>query len=157
MRSHFKRSLGATLLAGVLLLSACSSDTAAFELTSAVDSQELLAEPPAGLTVLDIRTPEEFASGYIAGATNLDFYEAQFSNWLDELQGRALLRLLPVGEPIGQCHRGHEGSRLHRGIRARRRHRQLGQCGPAAGAIDDKLVTAALPIATAYKEIGSDD
>ena len=85
MRSHFKRSLGATLLAGVLLLSACSSDTAAFELTSAVDSQELLAESPAGLTVLDIRTPEEFASGYIAGATNLDFYEAEFSSWLDDL------------------------------------------------------------------------
>ena len=85
MRSHFKRSLGAILLAGVLLLSACGSDTAAFELTSAVDAQELLAEPPVGLTVLDIRTPEEFGAGYIAGATNLDFYEAQFSNWLDEL------------------------------------------------------------------------
>lgn len=85
MRSNFKRSLGATLLAGVLLLSACSSDTAAFELTSAVDSQELLAEPPTGLTVLDIRTPAEFAEGHISGATNLDFYEAQFANWLDDL------------------------------------------------------------------------
>ena len=79
MTHSFRRSLGAGLLAGVLLLSACGSDTATFELTSAVDSQELLTEPPSGLTVLDIRTPDEFASGYIAGATNLDFYEAQFS------------------------------------------------------------------------------
>lgn len=80
-----KRSLAVFLLAGVLTLGACGTDTAAFELTSAAESQQLLAEAPAGLTLLDIRTPAEFASGHIAGATNLDFYEPQFASWLDEL------------------------------------------------------------------------
>ena len=80
-----KRSIGAALLAAALLIPACGSDTAAFELTSAVESQQLLAEPLPGLTILDIRTPDEFASGHIAGATNLDFYEPQFAGWLDDL------------------------------------------------------------------------
>ena len=87
--NRYRGSLGALLLVGTLLLAACGSDTAAFALSSASDSQELLAEPPAGLTILDIRTPEEFASGYIAGATNLDFYEPQFAAWLDDLDKEA--------------------------------------------------------------------
>ena len=56
-----------------------------FELTSATDAQELLTDAPAGLVVLDIRTPEEFADGHIAGARNLDFYEPDFAASLDTL------------------------------------------------------------------------
>jgi rhodanese-related sulfurtransferase len=75
----------AALLAGALLLGACGGDTATFELTSAPDAQELVAEPPPGLVVLDVRTPEEFDSGHIADAANLDFYEPDFATSLDTL------------------------------------------------------------------------
>lgn len=77
--------IAAVALAGSLLVAACGGDTATFELTSAAESQELLAGAPAGLVVLDIRTPEEFDSGHIAGAGNLDFYEPDFAESLDSL------------------------------------------------------------------------
>ncbi len=35
--------------------------------------------------LLDVRTPEEFKSGYIAGATNLDFNAADFSKQIAKL------------------------------------------------------------------------
>ena len=79
------RTLTAIAMAGILLLSACSGDTAVFDLTSAAESQELLAEAPSDLVILDIRTPEEFASGHIGGASNLDFYEPDFADSLDGL------------------------------------------------------------------------
>jgi rhodanese-related sulfurtransferase len=66
-------------------MAACGGDTAVFDLTSAADAQELLAEAPAGLVVLDIRTPDEYTSGHIAGAVNLDFYEPDFAESLDGL------------------------------------------------------------------------
>lgn len=39
--------------------------------------------------VLDVRTPGEYASGYIEGAINLDFREADFSKKIDELDKEA--------------------------------------------------------------------
>ncbi len=35
--------------------------------------------------MLDIRTPKELAAGHIAGATNVDFYAADFEQRLGEL------------------------------------------------------------------------
>ncbi len=46
---------------------------------------ELLAAPPAGLQVLDVRTAEEFGQGHLADATNIDFYGADFRSRLDTL------------------------------------------------------------------------
>ncbi len=37
------------------------------------------------LVILDVRTPEEFATGYIRGAVNLDFKSSEFPGKLDEL------------------------------------------------------------------------
>jgi len=44
-----------------------------------------IADPPPGLVVLDVRTPDEFAAGHLAGATMLDFYEPTFADELAEL------------------------------------------------------------------------
>lgn len=37
------------------------------------------------ITILDIRTPNEFASGHIAGATNINYLSADFSDCLAQL------------------------------------------------------------------------
>jgi len=37
------------------------------------------------IVVLDVRTPEEFAAGHIAGATNLDFHNPDFGKKLSAL------------------------------------------------------------------------
>lgn len=83
--NRFRTRLAAVLVAGAMALTACGGDTAVFDLTSAEASQELLQAPPTGLVILDIRTPEEFAGGHIAGAANLDFYEPDFAANLDAL------------------------------------------------------------------------
>lgn len=44
------------------------------------------------IVVLDVRTPEEFADGHIAGAKNVDFYAKDFEKQLDALdKGRPYL------------------------------------------------------------------
>lgn len=67
------------------LLAACASaDTAVVEAVPPQDAAARLAADPAPV-LLDIRTPDEFASGRIAGATNVDFYAADFTARLAEL------------------------------------------------------------------------
>lgn len=50
---------------------------------SADEFKKLLTEKPGQL--IDVRTPQEFASGSIEGAENIDFYSADFSEQLDKL------------------------------------------------------------------------
>jgi phage shock protein E len=52
-------------------------------LVSVEVATKLLADET--VTVLDLRTPEEFASGHLNGASMLDFYEADFQSKLSEL------------------------------------------------------------------------
>jgi len=47
---------------------------------------ETAVEEDSNAFILDVRTPEEVEEGYIAGATNIDFYEGQdFINALEAL------------------------------------------------------------------------
>jgi rhodanese-related sulfurtransferase len=86
MRS--RTSLTAIALSAALVLGACGGSTATdstLELTSAADIAEIVDAPPADLVILDIRTPEEFSAGHLAGAINIDYYAADFEAQLSGL------------------------------------------------------------------------
>ncbi len=105
----------AFLTAAVLLLSACgsSSDTASkLQLTSVSEVAGIVASPPDGLVILDIRTPEEFAAGHLAGAINIDYYASDFESKLGALDleqpyvmycnsGNRSANALPLMDSIG--------------------------------------------------------
>ena len=52
---------------------------------SSAEARELIASPPDGLIILDIRTPDEYRAGHIANARNLDFFSPRFELNLAEL------------------------------------------------------------------------
>lgn len=83
------RTAIALLIASVALLTACgdgaTSTNSKLELTSVSDVAAIIAEPPPDLVILDIRTPEEFVAGHIAGAINIDYYASDFEAKLQEL------------------------------------------------------------------------
>lgn len=79
------RVLAAFVLGGALLLSACGGDTAMVELVSPGEAHILLAEPPAGLVVLDVRTPEEFAESRLSGAININVEGQGFEDAVSDL------------------------------------------------------------------------
>ena len=58
---------------------------------SAGQARDLLANPPEGLIILDVRTPQEFREGHLAGARNMDFFGGSF-----ERQTAALPKGVPV-------------------------------------------------------------
>ncbi len=45
---------------------------------SVQDAAALLRNAPAGLIILDVRTPQEFREGHLAGARNVDFFGGRF-------------------------------------------------------------------------------
>lgn len=51
-----------------------------------------------GVSVIDVRTPEEFADGHIDGATLIDFYDETFSDDIATLD--------PAGEYLVYCRSG---------------------------------------------------
>ena len=56
------------------------------------------------MTLLDVRTPEEFAAGHIAGAENIDFYAADFADRIDALdQGESYVVYCHTGNRSGQA------------------------------------------------------
>ena len=87
MKSTLMRSLLMLVLALSVLATACSSDTAtqSIELVSPADAAQVIADDPAGLVVLDIRTPEEFNEARLADAIMVDFYADDFEAQLDTL------------------------------------------------------------------------
>ena len=38
-----------------------------------------------GVTIIDVRTPQEYSEGYIKGAVNIDWYASDFQNNIEQL------------------------------------------------------------------------
>jgi rhodanese-related sulfurtransferase len=73
---------------------------AAYGLVDAARAAELAAS---GITVLDVRTPEEFAEGHIDGAELIDFYEPTFAERIAQLdRSREYLVYCRSGNRSGQ-------------------------------------------------------
>ena len=74
------------LIASALLLAGCSSSSTASDL-SVTEFSAKIAE--AGVITLDVRTPGEFAEGYIQGARLIDFQSGNFENEIATLDKNA--------------------------------------------------------------------
>jgi phage shock protein E len=87
MKPAMARSLLALILALSVLVTACSSDTRtqSIVLVSPADAAQVIADDPAGLVVLDLRTLEEFNEARLADAIMVDFYADDFADQLDTL------------------------------------------------------------------------
>jgi rhodanese-related sulfurtransferase len=70
--------------AAIILLAGCSSTGSATTVNLNVSEfSQKITEP--GVIILDVRTPEEFASGHIEGALNIDFNSGKFANEITRL------------------------------------------------------------------------
>ena len=73
-----------TSFAAVILLAGCSSTGSATTVNLNVSEfSHKITEPD--VIILDVRTPEEFASGHIEGALNIDFNSGDFANEITRL------------------------------------------------------------------------
>lgn len=81
--------------AALLLAVGCTAGAGAASVAGVVatispaEAAGLVDDPPEGLVILDVRTPEEFAAARLRGAANLDFYAPTFSADLAALDRRA--------------------------------------------------------------------
>lgn len=70
--------------AALILLAGCSSTGSASTVNLNVSEfSQKITEPD--VVILDVRTPEEFASGHIEGALNIDFNSGDFANEITRL------------------------------------------------------------------------
>ena len=80
--SSFAKRVAQTLAAACCLTYAVAAEDGATHV-NAQESQKLIASKK--VVVLDIRTPEEFAAGHIAGATNINFNSPDFAKAISGL------------------------------------------------------------------------
>lgn len=71
------------LVAGVLILSGCSSKASAITNMNVKDFATKTQQ--AGVIVLDVRTPGEFSQGHIQGAMNIDVEASTFDSEIAQL------------------------------------------------------------------------
>lgn len=91
--------LGAVLLASVSL-AACSSSAGSVQ---TVGPQDWLTQSQAsGVTIVDVRTPAEYAAGHVQGAIDVDVRAADFAQQLDKLDKN--------GTYVVYCHSGNRST-----------------------------------------------
>jgi rhodanese-related sulfurtransferase len=83
---HLRTRAAAALLSGVALaapLAACSSGPDTVTDVTASEAAAVLSEP--GVTVVDVRTPQEFAAGHLPSAVNVDVEGGSFEQQIQQL------------------------------------------------------------------------
>lgn len=83
MRKTLSTSLAGAAAALLLFTSGCSSDTATVETVAADKAVEIIEAGEH--TVIDVRTPAEFAAGHVEGAENIDVTAATFEQEVADL------------------------------------------------------------------------
>lgn len=81
------------VILALVFIPACGSDTATIEnetgtgvrLVSPDQGASILSESAGEVTVVDLRTPTEYAEGHLDGAVMIDFYEPDFADRIDDL------------------------------------------------------------------------
>ena len=74
-------------IASIGLLTGCSGSNEAIQKVDPVAFSEIVAKP--GVIVLDVRTPEEFASGHITNAVNINLADPAFATEVAKLDKNA--------------------------------------------------------------------
>ena len=121
-----RRSLSATALIAALalippLLVSCSDDSGSSEGAPAADASGAADLPAAGQdaaeaakadgrTVIDVRTPEEFAEGHVDGATLVNFQDPGFADAIADLD--------PDGSYVVYCRSGNRSAQAATKMRA---------------------------------------
>ena len=80
--------LSVSLITGVTSIAGCVRDeTATIEDVTPQEAFTLIQDNQnnADFVIIDVRTAEEFADGYIENATNIDFYSETFQDMLNNL------------------------------------------------------------------------
>ena len=67
----------AMLLAGIFLVSACTSSSTAVQTVDPAAFLTAASQP--GVVLVDVRTPSEYISGHLQGAVNLDVEDPNFA------------------------------------------------------------------------------
>lgn len=95
-----KKLLALIALIGVLAIAGCSSTTGAVQ---TVDPGAFLtAASQPGVTIVDVRTPAEYAAGHVAGAVNIDVQDPSFDASIQSLDKNATYAVY--------CHSGRRSS-----------------------------------------------
>ena len=110
-------TISAVAMTLLVMLSGCTSNATIDQQITSVSPAEAAGiidqnSGNADFVVLDIRTPEEYSAGKIAGAINIDFYAPDFRQQLDTLDrgthyvvycnsGNRSGQSLPVFEELG--------------------------------------------------------
>jgi len=77
-----KRAL-VVILVSVIALSGCGGSAGKVTTLNAADFAAKIADK--SIVLVDVRTPSEFASGHISGATNIDFESGSFESDIKKL------------------------------------------------------------------------
>lgn len=75
------------VISALILLAGCTSTTAGVTKMNVSEFSEKISEP--GVVLLDVRTPGEFAEGFIQGARLIDFQSGNFEKEITTLDKNA--------------------------------------------------------------------